>query len=43
VPLAGWLLGIQIGLRDRPRFNWLILELIGIEFGFTSASAQPAA
>jgi putative ABC transport system permease protein len=35
VSLAGWLLGIPIGYAIARAFNWLILQLIGIEFGFT--------
>ena len=33
--VAGWLLGIPIGYLLARAFNWLLLELIGIEFGFT--------
>jgi putative ABC transport system permease protein len=35
VSLAGWLLGIPIGYAFARAFNWLLLEVIGIEFGFT--------
>jgi len=35
VSLAGWLLGIPIGYALARAFNWLLLEVVGIEFGFT--------
>jgi ABC-type antimicrobial peptide transport system permease subunit len=35
VSLAGWLLGSPIGYALARAFNWLLLEVIGIEFGFT--------
>jgi putative ABC transport system permease protein len=35
VSLAGWLIGIPIGYAIARMFNWLILRVINIEFGFT--------
>ena len=35
VSLAGWLLGIPIGYALARLFIWLLLEVVGIEFGFT--------
>jgi putative ABC transport system permease protein len=35
VSLGGWLLGIPIGYALARMFNWLLLEVVGIEFGFT--------
>jgi putative ABC transport system permease protein len=35
VSLAGWLLGVPIGYALARAFNWLLLEVVGIEFGFT--------
>jgi putative ABC transport system permease protein len=35
VSLAGWLLGIPIGYALARMFSWLMLEVIGIDFGFT--------
>jgi putative ABC transport system permease protein len=35
VSLAGWLVGIPIGYGIARMFNWLILRVINIEFGFT--------
>jgi ABC-type lipoprotein release transport system permease subunit len=35
VSLGGWLLGIPIGYALARVFNWLLLEVVGIEFGFT--------
>ena len=35
VSLGGWLLGIPIGYGIARGFNWLLLKVIGLEFGFT--------
>ena len=35
VSLAGWLLGIPVGYGLARMFSWLMLEVIGIDFGFT--------
>ena len=35
VSLAGWLLGIPVGYALARLFNWLLLEVVGIEFAFT--------
>ena len=35
VSLAGWLLGIPVGYALARMFNWLLLEVVGIDFGFT--------
>ena len=35
VSLAGWLLGIPVGYALARMFSWLLLELVGIDFGFT--------
>jgi putative ABC transport system permease protein len=35
VAIGGWLLGIPIGYAIARAFNWLLLEVIGLEFTFT--------
>jgi putative ABC transport system permease protein len=35
VSLAGWLLGIPVGYGLARMFSWLMLEVIGIDFGFS--------
>ncbi|MGE5273330.1 MAG: FtsX-like permease family protein [Verrucomicrobiota bacterium] len=35
VSLAGWLLGIPVGYALARMFSWLLLELVGIDFGFS--------
>ena len=35
VSLAGWLLGIPVGYALARLLNWLLLEVVGIEFAFT--------
>jgi putative ABC transport system permease protein len=35
VSLLGWLVGIPVGYALARMFNWLLLEVVGIEFGFT--------
>ena len=35
VSLAGWLLGIPVGYAFARLLNWLLLEVVGIEFTFT--------
>ena len=35
VSLAGWLLGIPVGYALARMFSWLMLKVVGIEFGFT--------
>jgi putative ABC transport system permease protein len=35
VSLAGWLLGIPVGYVLARMFSWLLLEVVGIDFGFT--------
>ena len=35
VSLAGWLIGVPIGYAIARMFNWLILQVVNIEFGFT--------
>jgi ABC-type antimicrobial peptide transport system permease subunit len=42
VSLAGWLLGSPIGYALARAFNWLLLEVIGIEFGFRPPAAESA-
>ena len=35
VSLAGWLLGIPVGYALARMFSWLMLEVVGIDFGFS--------
>ena len=35
VSLAGWLLGIPLGYALARMFSWLLLKVVGIDFGFT--------
>jgi putative ABC transport system permease protein len=35
VSVAGWLLGIPVGYALARLFSWLLLEVIGIDFGFS--------
>jgi putative ABC transport system permease protein len=35
ISLAGWLLGIPLGYGLARMFSWLMLQVIGIDFGFT--------
>jgi putative ABC transport system permease protein len=35
VSLAGWLLGIPLGYALARMFSWLLLQVVGIDFGFT--------
>ena len=35
VSLAGWLLGIPLGYALARMFSWLLLTVVGIDFGFT--------
>jgi putative ABC transport system permease protein len=35
VSIAGWLLGIPVGYGLARMFSWLLLEVVGIDFGFT--------
>jgi putative ABC transport system permease protein len=35
VSIAGWLVGIPVGYGLARMFSWLLLEIVGIDFGFT--------
>jgi putative ABC transport system permease protein len=35
VSLAGWLVGMPVGYALARMFSWLLLEVVGIDFGFT--------
>ena len=35
VSLAGWLVGLPVGYGLARLFSWLLLEIVGIDFGFT--------